>query len=131
MQVALKQGHAGPYQIQAAISGVHAHSADWQSTDWVQIVALYGELLKFEPTSVVRLNQAVAMCMAGRPEKAMAVLDDIENLEGYVPFHLAQAEVLERLRRDADARHALGLALEHTQNAAEAQFIPNKLGYLH
>lgn len=87
--------------------------------------------MKFEPTSVVRLNQAVAMCMAGTPENALVALNDIENLQGYVPFHLAQAEVLERLRRDTDARHALGLAFEHTQNAAEAQFIRNKLGYLH
>ena len=28
LPAALKQGRAGPYQIQAAISGVHAHSAD-------------------------------------------------------------------------------------------------------
>ncbi|EDZ43090.1 hypothetical protein RB2083_2605 [Rhodobacteraceae bacterium HTCC2083] len=47
----------------------------------MQIVALYGELLKFEPTSVVRLNQAIAMCMAGRPENALAALNDIENLQ--------------------------------------------------
>ena len=81
LPAALKQGRARPYQIQAAISGVHAHSADSQSTDWAQIVALYGELLKFEPTSVVRLNQAIAMCMAGRPENALAALNDIENLQ--------------------------------------------------
>ena len=97
----------------------------------MQIVALYGELLKFEPTSVVRLNQAVAICMAGRPEKAMAVLDDIENLEGYVPFHLAQAEVLERLRRDQMLDMCWVWRLSTRRMPQKRNSYDNKLGYLH
>jgi len=71
LQACLPLGRTGPYQIQAAISGVHAHSVDWKSTDWAQIVELYAALLCFENTPVVQLNQAVAMSMVGTPERAL------------------------------------------------------------
>lgn len=131
LQNCLPKGRPGPYQIQAAISGVHAHSADWESTDWAQIVELYGVLLQFEPTPVVQLNQAVAMCMSGNAEMALTVLEGLENMSDYAPFYLAQAEVFGRLGRRHDAKNALSLALENTQNTAEATFIREKLGYLH
>lgn len=131
LQACLPLGRTGPYQIQAAISGVHAHSVDWKSTDWAQIVELYAALLCFENTPVVQLNQAVAMSMAGTPERALEVLSALEAMESYVPYHLARAEVLGKLGRTLDAKDALCLALEHTQNSVEAEFIRTKLGYLH
>ncbi|WP_293449942.1 hypothetical protein [Planktotalea sp.] len=48
LQASLAKGRVGPYQIQAALSGVHANSADWNATDWSQIVDLYSVLLQFE-----------------------------------------------------------------------------------
>jgi RNA polymerase sigma-70 factor (ECF subfamily) len=39
---------AGPYQIQAAIAAWHAQD----QTDWPQIAALYGELLRLWPSPV-------------------------------------------------------------------------------
>ncbi|WP_439143312.1 RNA polymerase sigma factor [Planktotalea sp.] len=131
LQACLPLRRTGPYQIQAAISGVHAHSDAWERTDWAQIVDLYSALLQFENTSVVRLNQAVATSMAGDVEQALSALNLLDDLESYAPFHLARAEVFGRLKRMPAAKEALGLALEHTQNAGQAEFIRKKLGYLH
>jgi RNA polymerase sigma-70 factor (ECF subfamily) len=134
LQASLAKGRVGPYQVQAALSGVHAHSADWAATDWVQIVDLYCVLLQFEPTPVVRLNQAVAMSMAGQFEQAASVLEELsalKDMQSYLGFHLARAEVFERLGRTEDVKAALGLALEATQNTTEAAFIRTKLRYLH
>jgi len=39
---ALPRGPVGPYQLQAAIAAVHDEAPDAESTDWLQILALYG-----------------------------------------------------------------------------------------
>ena len=41
---ALRLRRPGPYQLQAAISAVHAEAASAAETDWRQIAALYTEL---------------------------------------------------------------------------------------
>lgn len=134
LQNCLPLRRTGPYQIQAAISGVHAHADHWADTDWAQIVELYGVLYQYEPTPVVQLNQAVAMCMAGlvaQAERVLRELSALPDMQSYVPFYMAQAEVFQRLHKVQDAKDALGCALEHTQNAVEAEHIRGKLGYLH
>jgi RNA polymerase sigma-70 factor (ECF subfamily) len=42
---ALLRATAGPYQIQAAISALHAQARTPAETDWAQIAALYGKLV--------------------------------------------------------------------------------------
>ena len=43
----------GPYQVQAAISALHAEAPMAEATDWRQIVALYGTLATMTPSAVV------------------------------------------------------------------------------
>src|SRR5262249_583167 len=62
---ALRLGRVGPYQLQAAIAALHADPGG--TTDWTQIVALYGELLRFVPSPVVELNRAAAVALADGP----------------------------------------------------------------
>ena len=81
----------------------------------------------------MRLNQAVALSMAGQVEQAASALEALavlKDMQSYVGFHLARAEVFERLGLSRDVKDALGLALESTRNAAEAEFIRSKIGYL-
>ena len=51
----------GPFQIQAAIVACHAEAANWEATDWLQILLLYDALLHHAPSPVVRLHRAVAL----------------------------------------------------------------------
>ncbi len=64
VETTLTMGPAGPYALQAAISAVHAQAADFASTDWAQIVALYDVLYARQPNPVLRINQAVALSYA-------------------------------------------------------------------
>jgi len=50
LQTALGRRRPGPYQLQAAIAAVHSEAASAADTDWVQLVALYDELLRHQPS---------------------------------------------------------------------------------
>src|SRR5258706_5646041 len=57
----------GAYQVQAAISALHAEAVTSDATDWTQIAALYGTLAILIPSPVVEVNRAVAVAMAQSP----------------------------------------------------------------
>jgi RNA polymerase sigma-70 factor (ECF subfamily) len=116
---ALALRHPGRYQIQAAISAEHLRAACAQDTDWVQIVALYGALLRFHDTPVVRLNQIVAIAMADGPWRALPLLDRLQQqgvLQAYFPLYAARADLLRRagLLIEAAAAYEEAMALCHT-----------------
>ncbi len=65
----------GPYQVQAAISALHAEAPTADATDWHQIAALYDTLAAM----VVEVNRAVAVGMARGPEAGLQMLLTLEN----------------------------------------------------
>src|SRR3989440_5069722 len=94
---ALHMRRAGPYQVQAAISALHAQAKHPEDTDWGQIAALYGELLRMMPSPIVELNRAVAVAMAEGPLRGLALLNRLElelALRDYYLFHAACADLL-------------------------------------
>ncbi len=117
----------GPYQIQAAISAIHAEAVDSETTDWLQIAALYGELLRIQDSPIVRLNQAIAISMGHSAESGLALIEPLaKELSKYMPFHLAHADILIRLGRKSIAKQALQTALALAQNDVERAFIHQK-----
>src|SRR5580658_5512022 len=70
-----KSRRFGSYALQAAIAAVHAEAESVAATDWRQIVALYDELLRIQPSPVVQLNRAVAIAMRDGPEAGLAHID--------------------------------------------------------
>ncbi len=76
---ALKARRPGPYQIQAAIAACHSTAPSAEDTDWPQIAALYGELMRYEPTPVVAANGAVAVAMSEGPLQGLEILDRLED----------------------------------------------------
>jgi RNA polymerase sigma-70 factor, ECF subfamily len=121
----LRRNQPGPYQIQAAINAVHSDAATTAETDWVQILTLYDQLMIWSPTSVVRLNRAVAVAEVSGPATALALVDAL-GLDGYYLYHAIRADLLSRLNRTAEAALAYEAAIEHTQNAAEQDFLINR-----
>ncbi|HEY4015581.1 MAG TPA: RNA polymerase sigma factor [Polyangiaceae bacterium] len=127
---ALRAGPAGPYALQAAIAALHAQAPRAADTDWPQIAALYGLLLRAQPTPVVELNRAVAVAMADGPERGLALIDSIEargDLEGYHWVASARADLLRRLGRTEDAAEAYARALSTATNEAERRFLAERL----
>ena len=66
---ALRLRRPGPYQLQAAISALHATAPSADATDWPQIAALYGRLAALAPSPVVEVNRAVAVAYADGPRR--------------------------------------------------------------
>ncbi|MEO5712637.1 MAG: RNA polymerase sigma factor [Luteolibacter sp.] len=127
---ALLSGRFGPYTLQAAIAAVHAEASDAASTDWPQIVALYTELARIAPSSVVELNRAVAVAMRDGPEAGVKLIDallDRGELKDYHLAHAARADLCRRLGRDAEARFSYERALALTQQEPERRFLEKRL----
>ncbi|MEZ4669816.1 MAG: RNA polymerase sigma factor [Anaerolineae bacterium] len=127
---ALLMHQPGPYQIQAAISALHAQAARAEDTDWPQIAVLYAELLRWTPSPVIELNRAVAVAMAEGLARGMALLEQLEaegSLDGYYLFHAARADLLRRMGRMQDAHEAYTDALALCQNQVERAFLKHRL----
>ncbi len=133
LEAALARRSPGPYQLQAAIAALHARAATAADTDWAQIAALYGELVRLTPTLVVALNHAVAVAMSEGCDVGLARIDRLPRsagLEGYRLFHAARADLLRRLRRDEEARDAYERALALTTNPVEAAYLRRRTAAL-
>ncbi|HEX7435916.1 MAG TPA: DUF6596 domain-containing protein [Caldimonas sp.] len=130
LDTALAQRRRGPYQVQAAIAALHARAARADETDWKQIAALYGGLLREQPGAVVELNAAVALAMAEGPEHGLAWIARLEEREELVGYHLlpaARADLLRRLGRTVEAEAAYGAALALVRNRAERLYLERRL----
>ncbi len=120
----LAQGQPGPYQIQAAISALHATAKNWSETDWPQILALYQTLYEMTGSPIVALNRAVALANSGDVAKAISVVDALSDvLATYQPFHAARADLLARLGHREEANTAYDHAIALSRNDAEKAFL--------
>lgn len=125
---ALAQGQPGKYQLQAAISALHATAPSWQTTDWQQITALYGELYKRAPSPVVALNQAMALAQTGALGLALKQLQTLElTLKQYQPFYAARADLYLKLRNLDSAAADFEQAIKLSKNEAERQYLKTQL----
>jgi RNA polymerase sigma-70 factor, ECF subfamily len=133
LERALRSGRPGAYQLHAAIAACHSTAPSAAETDWREIAALYGELLRYEPTPVVEANRAVAVAMAEGPAAGLVILDAVgthAQLARWPQLHIARADLLRRLGRWEDAVAAYRTALQLEPAAAERAFIHRRLTQL-
>lgn len=117
----------GRYQILAAISAVHTSARDVRDTDWSQVVALYDQLVRLDPSPVIALNRAIAVAELDGPEVALAAVDRLEDtLAGYHAFHATRADLLRRLGRSQKSRAAYDKAIELAGNTAEIAYLTRR-----
>jgi RNA polymerase sigma-70 factor, ECF subfamily len=117
----------GRYQILAAISAVHTSARDIRDTDWPQVVALYDQLVRVDPSPVVALNRAIAVAELDGPEVALAAVDRLEDqLAGYHAFHVTRADLLRRLGRSQQSRAAYNQAIDLAGNTAETAYLTRR-----
>jgi len=133
VQKALQSRRFGSYTLQAAIAAVHAKAESSAATDWRQIVALYDQLARIQPSPVVQLNRAVAIAMRDGPEAGLAQIDAVlqhGELANYYLAHSARADMYRRLGRTAEARSSYEKALALTQQEPERQFLQLRIRQL-
>ena len=117
----------GRYQVLAAINAVHTDAADPRDTDWSQVVALYDQLSRLDPSPIVVLNRAIAVAELDGPHVALAQVDAVaEALAGYHALHATRADLLRRLGRSGEARTAYDRALELAGNSAEVAYLTRR-----
>jgi RNA polymerase sigma-70 factor (ECF subfamily) len=110
----------GRYQILAAINAVHTSARDIRDTDWSQVLALYDQLVRLDPSPIIALNRAIAVAELDGPEVALAAIDRLaDKLAGYHPYHATRANLLRRLGRSQQSRAAYDKAIELAGNTAE------------
>lgn len=130
LETALRRGRPGPYQIQAAIAACHTTAPTAEETDWADIAGLYGELERFVPSAVVRLNRAVAVGMSQHPDAGLELVAELERSGELADYHLlpaTRADLLRRSGRTTEAAGAYEQALELVENAAERRFLERRL----
>lgn len=133
LKTALQSRRFGSYTLQAAIAAVHAEATSVAATDWRQIVALYDQLLRIQPSPVVQLNRAVAIAMRDGPEAGLTLIDaalEHDELANYPHAHSARADMYRRLGRNDEARSAYEKALALTQQEPERQFLQARIRQL-
>ena len=130
IEAVLREGRAGYYALQAAIAALHSRAASPAATDWPQIAALYGLLLRIYPSPVIELNHAVAVAMVDGPEQGLRRLQALEArgvLRGYHLLPAAKADLLRRSGRPAEAAECYTQALGWVTHEAERRFLEKRL----
>jgi len=120
----------GPYQVQAAISSLHAEAPRPEDTDWPQIAALYGRLVRMTPSPVVELNRAVAVAMADGPAVGLQLVEELRaagELDQYHLLHATRADLLRRLGRMEESAVSYRRALALTSNPVVRGFLERRL----
>ncbi len=123
---ALRAGPVGPYQIEASIAALHAEAPTYETTDWPQIVALYGLLEQALPGPMVRLNRAVALAMVDGPQAGLTMVDEIAaggELVDHHRLHAVRAHLLEDAGRLDDARQEYDRAATLSTSAPERDYL--------
>ena len=117
----------GRYQILAAINAVHTSAHDVRDTDWSQVVALYDQLVRLDPSPIIALNRAIAVAEIDGPEVALAAVDRLEDtLAGYHAYHATRADLLRRLGCSQKSRAAYDKAIELAGNTAETAYLTRR-----
>jgi RNA polymerase sigma-70 factor (ECF subfamily) len=130
---ALASRRFGPYTLQAAIAGVHAHAPTVEATDWTEIVGLYDVLLRVEPSPVIELNRAIAVALRDGPAAGLALIDALladGDLDGYHLAHAAHADLCRRLGETARARASYRRAIGLARQEPERRFLERRLADL-
>jgi RNA polymerase sigma-70 factor (ECF subfamily) len=123
------RGGPGPFALQAAIAALHCQAARAEDTDWPQILRLYDQLERVQPSPVVSLNRAVAVAMVHGPQPALVIVDVLAtgDLDAYHLLHAVRADFLRRLGSAQEAATSYKRALALVANDSERRFLERRL----
>lgn len=103
---------------------MHCAAGTYDDTDWPAVVRLYDRLVVLMPTSVVRLNRAIAVAETDGPQVALELIDEVAaELDAYHLLHAARATMLRRLGRTNEAHAAFRRAADLAPLESERRFL--------
>ena len=127
---ASKLGRPGRFQLEAAIQSVHAERARSGRIEWNVIADFYEQLNRISPTIGMRTAYAAALAEAKEAERALAVLDAIDQntVSAYQPYWAVRAHLLELLGKRPEAQHAYDRAIGLAEDPAVREFLLQRRG---
>ncbi|MCQ4118250.1 RNA polymerase sigma factor [Rhodococcus tibetensis] len=128
---AVAGGAVGPYQLQAGIAAVHDDAKRVEDTDWAQILALYGLLVRMSDNPMVRLNRAVAAAMVHGPATGLTMLEELDGpLRGHYRLDAVRAHLLDMAGDTESAVTHYRAAARRTTNVPEQQYLAAQVARL-
>lgn len=130
LRSAMQSDHVSRYHLEAGIASIYATAASWGQIDWKTILTCYGHLEQIADSPIVSLNACVAQAFAGEPEQSLSRVEAIGRepiLASYAPYHIARAEILRLLGREAEAKESFCAAVESGASAAVIQHLEHRL----
>lgn len=124
---------AGRFQIEAAISALHASAPSFDATDWRGVLRLYDQWLRLHDHPLVALQRPIAIAMIEGPAAGLAELAKLESnthLAGTFRFETVRAHLLERAGQIPAAIASFRAAAAMAKNAAERAFLERKIAQL-
>jgi RNA polymerase sigma-70 factor (ECF subfamily) len=118
------------YHLQAGIAACHSTAKDYDSTDWVQILAIYDQLLAFDPSPVVALNRAVAVANVRGPAAGLEAVAAVRNraeLETYYLLYAVLGELEARQENFSSAASHFRKAIQLTSLCSEQAFLSKRV----
>jgi predicted RNA polymerase sigma factor len=125
---ALARGSVGPYQLQAAIAAVHDEAVRPEETDWPQILALYGLLMRMTDNPMVTLNHAIAAAMVHGPRSGLDLLKALDDgpLAGHYRLDAVRAHLFEMSGDHQAAVAHYRAAAERTTSWPERNYLATR-----
>jgi RNA polymerase sigma-70 factor (ECF subfamily) len=129
LRAASMGGPSGRYQLEAAIQSAHIARRRTGADTWPAIVTLYDHLLALTGSPVVALNRAAALAETDGPEAALAALAPLaadKRMASYQPYWAANAALLARANRPAEAAAAFTRAIGLTLDDAVRRYLSDQ-----
>ncbi len=129
----LSRGSIGAYQLQAAIAALHDEAARAADTDWPQILALYGLLMRMSDNPMIALNHAIAAAMVHGAEAGLTLLETLDaddRLAGHYRLAAVRAHLLERAGKPEAAIEHYRKAAAGTTSIPERDYLLTKVARL-
>jgi predicted RNA polymerase sigma factor len=117
----------------AACEDAVQEAARAEDTDWPQILALYGVLLRLSDNPMAALNHAIAAAMVHGPRaglELLAPLDGDERLRGHHRLDAVRAHLLERAGDRPAAIALYRAAAEKTTSLPERNYLERRAARL-
>jgi RNA polymerase sigma-70 factor (ECF subfamily) len=129
LDTALSLGRPGRFHLEAAIAAAHATIVPEQEK-WLQVAALYGELIRVHPSPLYELNRSVAVAMVYGPEAGLEIVRQLEGdaaLRGYQWLPATKADMKRRAGLYEDAAVDYEKALTLATNPVERCYLQRRL----
>lgn len=121
---ALRLDQPGPYQLHAAISGLHSTAPTAEQTDWAEIVRLHDELDDRWGSEPTRIARALAIGRLHGPTAGLAAMPPRSStMDAFHRWHAAAGDLHARLGDHPAAAGAFSRAAELARNPAERRWL--------